>query len=117
MTLLPTLRKNLPRTWLPLLVLALVAAMSLHPIAAHAAMAGGGALPWDTPLTMLRNDITGPVAFTISLLAMVACGAALVFGGEINEFVRRIIMLVLVCAFIVGVTNLASALGIAGAVV
>ena len=45
------------------------------------------------------------------------CGAALVFGGEINEFVRRIIMLVLVCAFIVGVTNLASALGITGAVV
>jgi type IV secretion system protein VirB2 len=48
---------------------------------------------------------------------MVACGAALVFGGEINEFVRRIIMLVLVCAFIVGVTNLASALDITGAVV
>ncbi len=57
------------------------------------------------------------MAFTISLLAMVACGAALVFGGEINEFVRRIIMLVLVVAFIVGVTNLASALGITGAVV
>jgi type IV secretion system protein TrbC len=50
-------------------------------------------------------------------LAMVACGAALVFGGEIHEFVRRIIMLVLVVSFIVGVTNLASALGIAGAVV
>ena len=64
-----------------------------------------------------RTDITGPVAFTISLLAMVAAGAALVFGGEINEFVRRIIMLVLVASFIVGVTNLASALGISGAVV
>jgi len=36
---------------------------------------------------------------------------------EIHEFVRRIIMLVLVVSFIVGVTNLASALGIAGAVV
>ena len=81
------------------------------------APARGGSLPWDTPLTTLKNDLTGPVAFTISLLAMVACGAALVFGGEINEFVRRIIMLVLVCAFIVGVTNLASALGITGAIV
>jgi type IV secretion system protein VirB2 len=48
---------------------------------------------------------------------MVACGAALVFGGEIHEFVRRIIMLVLVASFIVGVTNLASGLGITGAVV
>ena len=108
---------HVSRTWLPLLLFGLVTAACLHTTAAHAAMAGGGALPWDTPLTTLRNDITGPVAFTISLLAMVACGAALVFGGEINEFVRRIIMLVLVCAFIVGVTNMAAALGIAGAVV
>jgi type IV secretion system protein TrbC len=107
----------LHRTWLPLLLLALVIGAALHPPAAHAAAAGGGGLPWDTPLTTLKNDLTGPVAFTISLLAMVACGAALVFGGEINEFVRRIIMLVLVCAFIVGVTNLASALGITGAIV
>jgi type IV secretion system protein TrbC len=106
----------LRRTWLSCLLLATAIAVSFHPIAAHAASAGGS-LPWDTPLTTLRNDITGPVAFTISLLAMVACGAALVFGGEINEFIRRIIMLVLVCAFIVGVTNLASALGIAGALV
>ena len=105
------------RTWLPLLLLALVMGSMCYPPAAHAAAAGGGGLPWDTPLTTLKNDLTGPVAFTISLLAMVACGAALVFGGEINEFVRRIIMLVLVCAFIVGVTNLASALGITGAIV
>jgi type IV secretion system protein TrbC len=103
------------RHWFPLLVLGLALLGTEH--SALAATAGGGGLPWDTPLTTLRNDITGPVAFTISLLAMVACGAALVFGGEINEFVRRIIMLVLVCAFIVGVTNLASALGIAGALV
>jgi type IV secretion system protein VirB2 len=104
------------RPWMPLMPLALVVLALLHPDAAHAASAGGS-LPWDGPLTTLRNDITGPVAFTISLLAMVAAGAALVFGGEINEFVRRIIMLVLVASFIVGVTNLASALGISGAVV
>ena len=106
----------LRRNWLLLLLLLLIVALAWHPDVAHATSTGGS-LPWDTPLTTLKNDLTGPVAFTISLLAMVACGAALVFGGEINEFVRRIIMLVLVCAFIVGVTNLASALGITGAVV
>jgi type IV secretory pathway VirB2 component (pilin) len=105
------------RSCFPILLLALVLGIALYPPTAHAAAAGGGGLPWDTPLTTLKNDLTGPVAFTISLLAMVACGAALVFGGEINEFVRRIVMLVLVCAFIVGVTNLASALGITGAIV
>src|SRR6516165_3740896 len=82
--------------WLSLLLTALVLLAATHPHAALAAAAGGGSLPWDAPLTTLKNDITGPVAFTISLLAMVACGAALVFGGEIHEFVRRIIMLVLV---------------------
>src|SRR5512146_3030131 len=90
------------QTWMPILGLAALALAAFHPNAAHAATAGG-TLPWDGPLTTLRNDITGPVAFTISLLAMVACGAALVFGGEINEFVRRIIMLVLFVALITGV--------------
>ena len=107
---------DLRPNWFSVLLLLLVVALVWHPDAAHATSAGGS-LPWDSPLTTLKNDLTGPVAFTISLLAMVACGAALVFGGEINEFVRRIIMLVLVCAFIVGVTNLASALGITGAIV
>jgi type IV secretion system protein TrbC len=107
---------SLDRHWLPLLLLVLAVVAALHPDAAYATSTGGS-LPWDGPLTTLKNDITGPVAFTISLLAMVACGAALVFGGEINEFVRRIVMLVLVVALITGVVNVASALGITGAIV
>jgi type IV secretory pathway VirB2 component (pilin) len=109
-------RSFLRRNWKSLVCGVGLGALTCHPNLAHAANAGG-ALPWDTPLTTLRTDITGPVAFTISLLAMVACGAALVFGGEINEFIRRLIMVVLVAAFLVGVTNLASALGITGAIV
>jgi type IV secretion system protein VirB2 len=103
-------------SWQPAIGGIALAALACHPNLAHAASAGGS-LPWDTPLTTLKTDITGPVAFTISLLAMVACGAALVFGGEINEFIRRLVMIVLVAAFLVGVTNLASALGITGAIV
>ena len=102
--------------WKPIAFLAVVGLVAFQPDFAHASTAGGS-LPWDTPLQTLQKDITGPVAFTISLLAMVACGAALVFGGEINEFIRRLIMVVLVAAFLVGVTNLASALGITGALV
>jgi type IV secretory pathway VirB2 component (pilin) len=113
---MPSTRAFIRRHWKPILGGLALGTVACHPNLAHAAAAGGN-LPWDTPLTTLRNDITGPVAFTISLLAMVACGAALVFGGEINEFVRRIIMLVLVASFIVGVTNLATALGITGAIV
>ena len=113
---MPKTRAFFRRNWKPMLGGIALGVVACHPNLAHASSAGGS-LPWDTPLTTLKNDITGPVAFTISLLAMVACGAALVFGGEINEFVRRIIMLVLVASFVVGVTNLASALGITGAIV
>lgn len=100
----------------PILLLTALGLLSFFPGVAHASTAGGG-LPWDSPLTTLKNDITGPVAFTISLLGVVAAGAALVFGGEINEFTRRVMMLVLVVSFVVAATNFASALGITGAIV
>ncbi len=107
--------QRLGRRVLPVLLSVSASALVL-PGVAHAA-AGGGALPWDGPLTTLRNDLTGPVAFSIALLAMVAAGAALAFGGEMNQFTRSMIMVVLVAAFITGVVNIAATLGIVGAVV
>jgi type IV secretion system protein TrbC len=77
----------------------------------------GGTLPWDTPLQNLKNDITGPVAFTIALLAMVAAGAVLIHRGELDDFVRRLLLVVMVAAFLVGVVNFTSALGITSAIV
>jgi len=90
----------------------------LLPDMAHAAGAGGGGnLPWDTPLQNLRQDLTGPVAFTLSLLAFFCAGVALVFGGEMSHFTRGMVISVMVCAMLTGIVNVASALGIAGAVV
>ncbi len=100
-----------------LLALTLLGTFSVLAPGTAMASTGGGGLPWDSILQTLMMDLTGPVAFTISLLAMVACGAALIFGGEINEFIRRMIMLVLVAGFLVAVTNFASAIGITGAIV
>ena len=96
-----------------LLLLLLLAA----PDAAQAAASGGGGLPWETPLETLRDSITGPVAYAISLMGVVAAGAALVFGGEINDFIRRIIVLVLVISLIIFSTNILSTLFNAGAVI
>ena len=61
----------------------------------------GGGLEWEAPLTKVSDSIKGPVAFAICLLAIVACGCALAFGGEIGEFVRRLVMLVLIISVIV----------------
>ncbi|MCC8940323.1 TrbC/VirB2 family protein [Bradyrhizobium sp. Arg68] len=91
-----------PTFWLGVFIVAILffGAMS----AAHAAdtTGGGGAgLPWEGPLDKLKRSISGPVAFVIALLGIIACGATLIWGGEVSEFTRRIIYVVLVVCIIV----------------
>jgi len=81
------------------------------------ASSSGDGLPWETPLQTFTNSIKGPVAFAFSLLGIVACGAALIWGGEISEFIRRAVMLVLVIALLVLATNVMSTLFSSGAVI
>jgi small-conductance mechanosensitive channel len=47
----------------------------------------------------------------------VVCGAMLIWGGEINEFVRRFIMVILVVALLVFASNILSTLFGVGAVI
>jgi type IV secretion system protein VirB2 len=77
----------------------------------------GGGLPWDTPLQTLQNDLTGPVATAVSVLALFAAGAALVFGEELGHLVRRALLLVVAIAFLVLGNNFLTALGLTGAVI
>ena len=87
------------------------------PDLAHAATTGGTGLEWETPLQKIRDSVTGPVAYAISLLGIVVTGAVLVFGGEINEFVRRVIMLVMVVSLMVFAADILNTLFNKGAVI
>lgn len=89
-------------------LLALLAFIVLMPQHAVAAEGQGGGLPYESWLTSLRNSVTGPVAFTISIIGIVIAGAVLIFGGELNAFFRSLIFLVLVMALIVGAQNMMS---------
>ena len=97
----------------------IMSALWLLPDIAMAANNGGGSggLPWETPLQTLSNSIKGPVAYAISLMGIVAAGAMLIWGGEINEFVRRIIMLILVISLIVFASNILTTLFNSGATI
>ena len=53
------------------------------------------ALPWEAPLTALQTSLTGPVAKAIGIIALAVSGGMLAFGGELNEFTKRIMMVVL----------------------
>jgi type IV secretory pathway VirB2 component (pilin) len=84
---------------------------------AQAAAAGGGGLPYEGWLTSLRNSVTGPVAFTLSLVGIVVAGGVLIFGGELNAFFRTIIFIVLVMGLLVGANNMMQTLFGQGAVI
>ena len=89
------------------MVLAFVLSL-LVPLDAFASVGTGGSLPYESWLTSLRNSVTGPVAFTLSIVGIVVAGGILIFGGDLNGFFRTFIFIVLVMAFIVGVNNILS---------
>jgi type IV secretory pathway VirB2 component (pilin) len=81
------------------------------------AAAGGPALPWEAPLTRLQQSLSGPVAGAIAIIALVAIGVTLVFGGEWNEFARRAVYAVCAIAFIISAAALLGGLFAVGAAV
>lgn len=98
------------------ILIALLAMVLLSP--ELMAAGAGGAMPWEGPLTIIVTSITGPVAFGISVIGIVGAGAMLIFGGEIGQFLKSSIILVLVIALIVLATQfLSGAFGIGAALI
>ena len=91
-------------------VLALLAAQD-------ACATGAGGLPWDSAISTLQDDLTGPVATGISVIAFLAAGAALVFGEELGGIAKKLMYVVLGVAFIVMGNKFLTVLGLTGAMV
>ena len=87
--------------------------MSTSPL--FASSTSGGGLPFDSWLTTISNSITGPFAFSVSIIGLVAAGAALIFGGDMNGFMRSLIFIVLVLSFVIAAKNTLSAITGTGA--
>jgi type IV secretion system protein VirB2 len=97
------------RAALPFLCLALLFAyLLLVPEHAHASEGTGGSLPYESWLGNLRNSVTGPVAFALSLIGIVVSGGTLILGGDLNGFFRTMMFVVLVMALLVGAQNMMS---------
>jgi type IV secretory pathway VirB2 component (pilin) len=73
-------------------------------------------LPWETPLTTIQNSLTGPVAVAISVIALFAAGAGLVFGDEMSNFVKRVLIGVMALALLIAGSGFLShlSLGVSG---
>lgn len=93
----------------------LTAVATAATLAAPSAFAGAS-LPWDTAVTTIQNNLTGPVAAAISVVAFLAAGATLVFGGdELGNIAKRLLYIVLGIALIVLGNNFLAALGLVNA--
>jgi len=92
-----------------------ISALALGLLAEPALAAGGGGLPWEGPLQQIQQSITGPVAGFIALAAVAIAGGMLIFGGELNDFARRLIYVVLVAGILLGATQIVALFGASGA--
>ncbi|MBC7152348.1 MAG: TrbC/VirB2 family protein [Rhizobium sp.] len=79
------------------------------------ASSGGGGLPWESPLQQIQQSITGPVAGFIALAAVAIAGGMLIFGGELNDFARRLCFIALVGGILLGSTQIVALFGANGA--
>lgn len=85
-----------------------LAMIFLFPVFAYASTSSG--MPWEGPLQKVVDSVTGPVAFGISVLAVVVAGLTLAFGGQLDGFIQKITILALVVSLIVFAVNVLSAL-------
>jgi type IV secretory pathway VirB2 component (pilin) len=93
----------------------LVSVLSINALAAPAFASSGGGLPWEAPLQQIQESITGPVAGFIALAAVAIAGGMLIFGGELNDFARRLMYVVLVAGILLGATQIVGLFGATGA--
>ena len=90
--------------------------IALGLLAATPALASsGGGLPWEGPLQQIQESITGPVAGFIALAAVAVAGGMLIFGGELNDFARRLMYVVLVAGILLGATQIVGLFSASGA--
>lgn len=92
-----------------------LAAISLGLAEPALASSGGGGLPWESPLQQIQQSINGPVAGFIALAAVAIAGAMLIFGGELNDFARRLCYVALVGGVLLGATQIVALFGATGA--
>ncbi|ULJ74515.1 TrbC/VirB2 family protein [Rhizobium gallicum] len=98
-----------------LIAAALIAVPGLFASVAPALASSGGSLPWEGPLEQIQESITGPVAGYIALAAVAIAGGMLIFGGELNDFARRLVYVVLVAGILLGATTIVGLFGATGA--
>lgn len=67
--------------------------------------ADAGGMPWEAPLTKLLESIKW-ASFVIASIAMVVLAIMIAWGGEINDWAKRMVMIILAISVVTGVGSL-----------
>jgi type IV secretory pathway VirB2 component (pilin) len=96
----------------PLFIVGSMAAASATAVAGTTAV-----LPWETALGTLSQSLSGNTAKIICTIAVFIAGVALIFGEDLGAFAKRLLMIVIATAFIIGAASFVGVFGqAAGAV-
>lgn len=96
---------------MPLMLIGLavmLAVLLLIPEHAFASVGAGGDMPYEDGLGKIRASVTGPVAYTLSIVGIVVAGITLIFGGDMSGFFRTLVFLVLLISLLIGAQNFMS---------
>ena len=70
----------------------------------------GEAMPWDSGLKKFADALTGTTAMYVSLLAFAATAIMLIWGGEMGDFVKKLVMTICAGSLLVGASAAAKTL-------
>jgi type IV secretory pathway VirB2 component (pilin) len=102
------------RTYLSFAV-AFGVAFLMSAVAAHASDTTGGS--FSSSANALQGFITGTPTKIISIIAIIIAGLALIFGEDLGVFAKRLLMVVIAIALILGASSLTSAFFSTGALI
>ena len=75
---------------------------------APAAMGSESDLPWNNALEKLINAFSGKTALLISMVGIFFAGGMLIFGGDLGNFGKMVMMVVLVGSMMGALSSIAS---------
>ncbi len=80
------------------------------------ATTSGPAMPWDAPLTLIRDSLSGTIAHIVIMIAIILTGILFAMGDH-GSGMRRVAGIALGGSLALGAITFMTALGFAGAVI
>lgn len=74
-------------------------------------------MPWDQGLTVLKNEMTGPVPFSVGVIGFAVGSMMLIHGNDLGRFAQTLIYILMVASLCCAAPTALAALGVAGAMV